>query len=661
MNNKLNLNVFGAIRILFRFLPCIAFNTLLYVGCISHNSQTASSTFVVDISKPGAAVAPILRGQQIEEFNHGFQGGLIAQMLNNPTFEELVDPIKFWSVAQTGSSGAIISAQTSANTQMLNRYQQHCIKMSISSVVSGPVGLSNGGYWGLGLRNNTLYKVSFWVRKRENFNGDLTVKLESNEGRVFASSDAIIPTKSWAKYTCDLRTSGIASPDGNNRFVIYASAPGDIYFDVVTLNPPTWNDQPNGLRPDLAQMFVDLKIKYIQYPGGCMAESKSMDECWNWKNSIGPLEERPGSYRTPYSYKNNQFFGVDEFFQLCEQLKAEPVYTCSCGISEFPGGFEAVTHGACPLNEMQPIIQDILDLLEYVRGDSLTTWGARRAANGHPAPYNLRYVQIGNENNFAQSDYDTHYPLVYSAIHAAYPDIEAIHNGTGVNGKMVDYVNETHFPKPEEAVSWYDRFNDRDPSGKRMVVAEFASTDNGNLGQKCIGNLHDALGDAVFALGCEKNSANMFWTGYGNYASLLEHNDFGPNIVWHDCLSCFGTPSYQMQKMLFTENQGSRVLPFIEDGPLFWSTSIDTESGKHDILVKVVNSNGRPEIVKITLKGAENVNKTGHSTTLTGAPDDENSIANPTKIVPVSSTFKASKSFNYTFPAYSVTVLRIRS
>jgi hypothetical protein len=277
------------------------------------HGQNTNPSCTVDISKPGAAVADICRGQQIEEFNHQFEGGLYAQLINNPSFEELNNPLAEWYVVKSGSSSGTLHAQTAADTSMLNRHQTHCIKLEIASVASGGVGLANGGYWGMGLSNNTIYKVSFWARKGFHFDGTLKARLESNEGAVYAESVDFVPTTNWRHFTSDLTPTGISSVNGSNRFAIYASTTGALYFDVVTVMPPTWKNRPNGPRLDLAQRLDALKFKYIQFPGGCTAESASMDRCWNWKNSIGPIEDRPGSTRNRWKYKNDLYFGLDEY------------------------------------------------------------------------------------------------------------------------------------------------------------------------------------------------------------------------------------------------------------------------------------------------------------------------------------------------------------
>lgn len=264
-----------------------------------------------------------------------------------------------WKLVKSGNSGGILTSHTSNETSMLNKNQEHCIKLEVTSVVSGSVGMANEGYWGIKLEDPTKYKISFWAKKGQNFNGILMAKLESKTRKVCAQSEDFKPANYWQHFTCDLYTSGITDVSGENRFVIYASGYGDICFDVVTLMPPAWKNRPNGLRPDLAEKQDSLKFKYIQFPGGCTAESYKMSECLNWKNSIGSLEQRAGSTRNRWLCKNDLCFCLDEYFQLCEDLGAEPVYTTSAGISKGP--WEKRWYGICQLDKMKPIIDDILD------------------------------------------------------------------------------------------------------------------------------------------------------------------------------------------------------------------------------------------------------------------------------------------------------------
>jgi alpha-L-arabinofuranosidase len=650
-------------------------------GSMLVHTQTSISNCVIDVSKPGAKVAAVCRGQQIEEFNHQIEGGLYAQLIHNPSFEELKNPIAEWFIVKSGSLKGIISSQSFSETEMLNNRQAKCIRFEILSAEPGKIGLANGGYWGIKLENKTKYKVSFWAKCDPEYKGTIKTVLESKDGKVYAQSSDFKPTTNWQHFTCDLVTEGVLKITGGNRFVIYASTPGSLFFDVVTVMPPTWKNRPNGLRPDLAEMLNALKINYLHFPGGCTAESAGMDSCWNWKNSIGPLEERPGSTRNRWYYKNDLYFGLDEHLQLCEDLGAEPVYVTSAGISETPRSKRWFAY--CPLEKMQPLVQDVLDLLEYCNGSTSTPWGAKRAANGHPDSYNLKYIEIGSENGYeTEKEYGPRYKMIRDAIKARYPDIMIMYNGfrwasynqdlvfladenalthdltlSRTNGNSVDFADE-HFYFKDLSIL-YNKFDKIDPTCKMICVGEFASSVKGNGGD-VIGNFGDALADAAFMLGCEKNSERIWWTGYGNYAGHVGHSNFGPCIVWNDAVSCFASPSYYMQKMFFTENMGTRILPFTPNASkCFWSASVNLDGGKREIIIKVVNKESTPETVKITLNGASKVNSKGRSYSMSGAPEDENSLAEPTKLVPTSSSFSAGNVFNYTFPGCSATVLRI--
>ncbi len=654
-----------------RFLVVLTMITFWFAGSFMMQAQNTTSSCIIEVSSPGARVADIGRGQQLEEFNHQFQGGLYAQLIHNPSFEELLDPLAHWSLVKNGSSGGFIYSNDSADTEMLNRYQEHCIKLNISSVASGSVGIANEGYWGIAFKNNITYRLSLWAKRGSNYNGTIKIKLESNEGVVYAQSSDFMLTTEWKRFTFDLKTAGIQHVTGDNRLAIYASTTGDVYFDVVTLMPPTWKDRPNGLRPDLAEKLDALKLRYIQFPGGCVAESGSMDTCWNWKNSIGPIEQRPGSTRNRWEYKNDLYFGLDEILQMCEDLGAEPVYTTSAGISE--GFWDKKWYAVCPLDRMQPIIDDILDLIEYCNGPISTEWGGKRAANGHPKPYNLTYLEIGNENGSEQdvNNYSARYAMIREAVLARYPNMKFMFNGvchrrilSHTFGNEVDFTDE-HFYNmgdlgfEKDLSGLYNRFDTIDPGCKKICIAEYASSSLGHVGN-IIGNFGDAIGDAIFNLGCERNSERMWWTGFGNYSSIINQCVFGPCTVWNDAVTSFATPSYYVRKMLFSDNQGTFVLPFTQNSAhCYWSASIDCENGKNDILLKVANNSGTPETLNIVLDGVRKVDPVGHLTMLADSLEAENSISNPSKVVPSSGTFVAGSSFQYCFPAYSVSVLRI--
>jgi alpha-L-arabinofuranosidase len=657
-------------RFLFRLLIFIQIITGLCIGCISYHSKTGGSTFTVDVLSPGAEVAPIQLGQELEEFNHGIQGGLFAQMINNPSFEEVVNdsgipyPTKYWGTVVPVSSAAAISGQTSANTSMLNSHQVHCVKLSVTSIASGSVGLKNDGFWGMKLENNTIYQVSFWAKKGSNFAGTLKATLESSKGKVYASQ-SFTPTPGWKHYTCNLITNGILSVNGNNRFVIYASTTGDVYFDVITIMPPTWKD--HGCRIDVAQKVDSLHLKFIDYPGGFDAHWSTPKYARMWKESIGHTEQRGGSTSFCWGYKNDLYFGTDEYFQLAEDLGAEPCYVFSAGIFSDDCTKLPVTYMS--LDSVKSVlIPDCLDFMQYCNGDTATYWGARRKTNGHAAPYNLQYVQIGAENNHRANDsaaYAQRYRIIHDSLIAHYPDLKIAFNGhmrgeaySTAEGQPCSYVDD-HFLRSDNSTK-YDWFDDGHYPDGIIIKSQENDASHRGMAKDVVSDFQDAMVNSAFWLGMEKNSRRMWWTGFGNFGSVVNHGDFGDNLLNFDAVTCFASPSYYVQKMLFSDNHGTRVLPFTQNAPdCFWSASIDTENGNNDVLLKVVNYKSASETVDITLKGTEDVNKNGISTILKAALDDTNSIDHPYKVVPVKGRFEAGSSFKYTFPAYSITVLRI--
>ena len=601
--------------------------TGLFLGAILACTQNTKSSCIVDVSHPGVAVAAICRGQQVEDFNHQIEGGLYAQLISNPSFEETDSAgdnthfLRFWSLVKQGSSEGSLSTVTA---NLLNSHQTRCLKLNIASVASGYVGVADSGYWGMKLVNNTTYKVSFWAKKDAGFEGNLLAKLESNDGNPYASF-TFKPTTKWAHYTCDLTTSGISGVTGTNRFVIYGTSTGTVYIDVVTVMPPTWKNRPNGCRPDLAMVLDSLKLKYLQFPGGAATGGLNLSEYWYWKSSIGPLEERAPVKKNVWKYGNDHFFGLDEFLQLAEDLGAEPVYTTMAGIIPYWNGTRSLYNN---IDSMKAIIADVLDLIEYCNGASGTIWGNKRIANGHSAPYNLKYIEIGNEcqmdtafhGNWIQ--YTTRYTMIHDSIIAHYPDMKIMYNGSHnlygsstANGCKMDYTDEHFYPDLTEKSfrRAYEKYDTINSDVGKICVAEIANQTQGCAPDE-IGNQKDAVRDAVFHLGCEKNSARMWWTGYGNYGGFVGHGDYGPCLVWNDAVSYFCSPSYYGQKILFSDNPGTRILPFTQNtANCYWSASVDTEAGKNDVLLKVANPTDASESVRIILKGVVKVDPKGHS------------------------------------------------
>jgi alpha-L-arabinofuranosidase len=647
----------------FIFPRCLLIFLIIEFGTLQSNAQTIT----VDFSTSGHAISPILyNGMLFEEISHGVDGGFYAQLIRNGSFEDN-NPVEGWSLVRPGSSELVnkgylsraMNTQITGETDQLNINQHHCLRWDVGWNGDPETGLVNSGYWGIRLDNNTKYIASFFARKDpifdkigDGFNGTLTVKLESNDGEVYASSDPITISTGWKQYTCELTTSGISKVSEDNRFVIYGSSRGVIYLDVVSLIPPTYKNRPNGLRIDLAEMQAALQPKLIRFPGGCDVESCSVDSGWNWKKTIGPIEQRPGKVLQHWHYRNSQQFGLDEMFRMCEDWGAEPIYCTSVSIDD---GYIGV-----PIEKIQPFVQDVLDLIEYANGDDKTTfWGKKRAANGHQEPYNLKYIEVGNENGKGDTDgygYNERYVLFYEAIKKAYPEMNVIINDR-VDGQKADLIDEHFFCSYDAFLKQTNHYDNYDRKGPKIVVGEYCCKNN----QTNLGDLRYVIAEAAFLTGCERNSDIVLSTTYATLSGNLNSLNYCPNLIYNNSVSGFAIPSYYLQKM-FVENTGDVVLPYtIKDASLFIAPSKVNSNG--DIIIKVVNTAKSPVNTKILLKGLpKNLKVNGTATVLTSTDMlDGNSITQPQKVVPSSKEFEAGPTINYTFDPISVTVLRIHT
>ena len=644
-----------------------AFILLAFLLIELGNIPGYTQTLTIDVSKPGHEISPTLyNGMLFEEISHGIDGGFYAQLIRNSSFEDN-NPVEGWSLVSPGSSELVnkgylsrtMNTQITGETDQINRNQHHCLRWDIGWNNEPQIGLANSGYWGIRLDNNTKYKVSFFARKDavfekmgKGFNGTLTVKLESNDGGVYAASDPITISSEWKHYTCELTTSGISSISENNRFVIYGSSKGVVYLDMVTVMPPTYKNLPNGMRIDMAEMQAALKPKLIRFPGGCDVESCSVDSGWNWKKSIGPIDQRPGKVVQHWHYRNSQQFGLDEMFQMCEDWGAEPIYCTSVSIDD---GYIGV-----PIEKIQPFFQDVLDLIEYANGDAKTSfWGKKRAENGHPKPYNLKYIEVGNENGKGDTDgygYNERYAIFYEAIKKNYPSIKVVINDR-LGWQKADMIDEHFFRSYDSFLKLANYYDHYDRKGPKIVVGEYCCKDN----QTDMGNLRYAIAEAAFLTGCERNSDVVLATTYATLSANINSINYCPNLYYNNSVSCFGIPSYYMEKM-FVENTGDVVLPYtIKGSSLYIAPSKVYSNG--DIIIKVVNPTPSSLNNEILLKGLpKNLHTKGMATVLTSSDLlDENTISHPQKVVPSSSEFTAGSNFNFNFHPFSVTVLRIHT
>lgn len=523
-----------------------ALGVLLGLSICIANADTG--TITVDVDKPGVKISPSLYGLMTEEINHSYDGGLYGELIQNRIFQDNRDQPAHWSLVKSdGADGSIaIDTTDPVNTVALMR----SLRLDVATIAAGQrVGVANDGYWGIPVWPNTQYRCSFYAKAGAGFTGPLTVAIESNDGgTVFTSAQVLQIAPLWRKYQVVLSTGNVPASQ-TNRFVISTTGKGSIWLSLVSLFEPTVNNRPNGTRIDIMQLLGDLHPAFLRFPGGNYLEGDTVDTRFAWKKTLGPLEDRPG-HQGPWSYRSSDGLGLLEFLNWCEDLHMEPILAVYAGYS-----LRHITVGSGPA--LDPFIQEALDEIQYVTGDASTTWGAQRAKDGHPAPFKLRYVEIGNEDWFdGTGGYDGRYARLYDAIKAKYPNLQLIATAS-VKSRPMDVLDE-HFYRPARAMErdthHYDTY---DRKGPKIFVGEWATQEGTPTP-----DMNAAVADAAWLTGLERNSDLVV---ISCYAPLLVNvnrggRQWGTNLIGYDALGSFGSPSYYAQKM-FAENRGDTVLP----------------------------------------------------------------------------------------------------
>jgi alpha-L-arabinofuranosidase len=623
-----------------------------------------------------APVSPVFSGMMTEEINHSYDGGLYAELIQNRVLKDDTTNPVHWSLVQEDGAVASIALD---DTNALNKELPISLRLDATAASeTNRAGIANEGYWGIPVKPKTSYHASFYAKAAAGFNGPVTVAIESVDGAmVFAQAKVKHLADNWQKYSVTLTIPRNVTPTTKARFALAINSPGTVWFNLVSLIPPTWHNRPNGNRLDLMQKLADMKPGFLRFPGGNYLEGSSIATRFPWKETLGDLTNRPG-HPSCWGYRSSDGIGLLEFLEWAEDLKAEPVLAVYAGYS-LPPKSELVRPGA----DLQPYVADALNEIEYVTGDAGTEWGARRAADGHPAPFNLNYVEIGNEDWFDESgSYDGRFTQFYDAIKAKYPQLQCISTVGGeqpekkrVHSRKPDVLDEHYYRSAEdfeqEAPSRFDKY---DRKGPKIFVGEWAAyEDIVPWSEKSrhlppTPNLKAALADAAWMAGMERNSDLIVMQCYA--PMLVNVNPRGrqwrPNLIGFDALNSFGSPSYYAMAM-FNTNRGDVVLRASLDGlaadkiaPVDYSVTKDTASGT--IYIKLVNVTSVPQTLQIDLDGVKKIAPTGLSVVLKSAKlNDSNSITEPVNVVPVAQNIDGLEQvFTRTFAPYSVNVLKIQ-
>ncbi len=608
---------------------------------------------VIQTNKVGAEIQPTMYGLFFEDINYGADGGLYAEMIKNRSFEF---PQNF------------MGWNTFGNVELKNdgpfEKNPHYVRLSDPGHRHKRTGLDNEGFFGVAFKKGEEYRFSVWARSATDAASKIRVELidpaSMGETQVMAKQDIEINSPEWKKYTVTLKPS---ETNAKGRLRIFLSSPNSVDLEHISLFPvDTWKGHENGLRKDLAQKLADINPGLLRFPGGCIVEGTDLETRYQWKNTVGPVENRPlnenrWEYTFPHRFFPDYFqsygLGFFEFFQLSEEIGAEPLPVLNVGLACQYQNNDPSAH--VPVDELQPYIQDALDLIEFANGDTTTTWGALRAQMGHPAPFNMKFIGIGNEQWGAT--YPEHLKPFITAIRAKYPDIKIVgSSGPNSEGKEFDYLwpemkklkadlVDEHFYRPE---SWFlaqgARYDNYDRKGPKVFAGEYACHGKG----KKWNHFNAALLEAAFMTGLERNADVVHMATYAPLFAHVEGWQWRPDMIWFDNLESFPTSSYYVQQ-LYASNKGTNVLPLTMDkkpvtgaegqNGLFASAVIDKNTGEY--IVKVANTGETEQPLTLNFAGMKKGAALTSCKVITlnaPAPDAENSLENPSLISPVEST-----------------------
>ena len=630
-------------------------------------AQAPTIHLTVQADRQVTPVSPILYGLMTEEINYSYEGGLYAEMVRNRTFRADWSGILYWYLVENGNASAKMEIDKGTGPSDALKTS---LKVSVEKAsVGNEAGALNVGYWGMALRPNTEYRGSFYAKAGGDV-GPVTVSLVGDQsGKAEATAKVSGVGTEWKQYTFTLKTGTGVTTSAPNHLALTVGHAGTLWLQQVSLFPPTYHNRPNGFRIDLMEKMAAMHPQFLRFPGGNYLEGNHIKERFDWKKTIGPMVDRPG-HPSPWGYWSTDGMGLLEFLGWCEDLKMNPVLAVYAGYSLEQ---EHVNPGA----DLEPYVQDALDEIEYVSGAADTKWGAKRAKDGHPEPFKLTYVEIGNEEWFDRSgSYPERYAQFAKAIRAKYPDLKLIATAPAGDAKpdVIDehyYVRATqnfhdadHYDTPDNngasSRTWDNGHYDKaDRNGPRIFVGEWATREGFPTP-----NMGAALGDAAWMTGLERNSDLVVMA---SYAPLLVNVNPGgmqweTDLIGYDTVKSYGSPAYYAQVM-FGSYLGDHTLGSKVDGAggkFFYS--ITGSAAKKKLYLKLVNGESAPQPVDIDVSGAK-VAGTAKVVTLS-AHDTQatNTIDHPEQIVPVESALhNVTGKVHHVMPGYSIEVIEFEA
>jgi alpha-L-arabinofuranosidase len=616
----------------------LVFTTLLFAQ--------APATLKVDLGRAKSPVSPTLYGLMTEEINYSYDGGLYAELVRNRTFRSDWSGILNWFLIEKGTSAAKISVDQKEGP---SKAITNSAKLEVTRAdANSPAGLLNEGYWGMAVRPNARFTGSFYAKTGSDAGQPLKVALVSDvSGQVLASASVPVAGTAWKEYKFEMQSGNVAV-SAENHLEMTVDKPATIWLQMVSLFPPTYKGRQNGNRVDIMEKLAAMHPAFLRFPGGNYLEGGRIDTRFDWKKMIGPIVDRP-THPTTWSYHSSDGMGLLEFLEWCEDLRMEPVLAVYAGYSL---GGQVVKPGP----DLDPYVQEALEEIEYVTGSADTKWGAVRAQNGHPAPFQLRYVEVGNEDNFDRAKtYDGRYAQFMQAIKAKHPSIQVIAT-MPVKGPA-DVVDDHYYSRQQHMFELAKHYDEVDRKGPKIFVGEWATregTPTPNLGA--------ALGDAAFLTGLERNSDLVVMSAYAPLFVNVGPGgmQWSTDLIGYDALTSYGSPAYYAQVM-FASCLGDQTMQSELSGAgekFFYSV---TASKGSKACVKLVNAASTAQPVTITLSGLGAGNHTAQLETMKANTTwATNTITNPNRVVPVRSklTVKGER-LEHVLPPYSIQVVEI--
>ena len=659
------------------FIPVfrkIACSFLLVIPALLVQAQQ-SPVVRVNVAQPVADIQPTMWGVFFEDINLGADGGIYAELIKNRSFE-FFKPLMGWQIeGSKRSEGDVLVLNRQENKSSNPRY----IRVQANN---SDLQMTNEGFRGMGIKAGLCYDFSVMYRLRSG-NVKLLAELLDAAGKVIGSA-TLTPEISDADWHTQAVSFKANATELKGKFRLRFEGNGVVDLDMISLFPEdTWKGRPGGMRADMIQMLADMKPGFLRFPGGCIVEGYDLDQRFQWKKTIGPVEDRQliinrwnfeFAHRPTPDYFQTFGLGFLEYFQLSEDIGAEPLPILNCGMA-----CQFNTAELVPMDQLDPYVQDALDLIEFANGDVTTPWGKIRADLGHPKPFNLKYLGVGNENWGPQ--YIERLAVFQKAVKDKYPSINLVcSSGTDPSGERFDFLNgklremnvelidEHYYRRPEWFLENARRYDSYPRTGSKVFAGEWAAQSDRIASSENKNNWQCALAEAAFMTGLERNAAVVNMSSYAPLFAHAEGWQWTPDLIWVDNLRVYGTPNYHVQK-LYSTNKGTNVLSMVQNNePLAGQDSLYAsaawDKATNEIILKIANVSGQTHMRTIQLDGVKKLDANGKLILLRNTNISAvNSFENATNVSPVEQQIAVDakkKSVAMTLAPLSFSVVRVK-